>query len=80
MKTAISIPDDVFEAADLAARELGVSRSELYVKAVREYLMHHSADDVTERINAVYEEGKDEGLDPSLVRLQSLSLAQEDWG
>lgn len=80
MKTAISIPDDVFEAADLAARELGVSRSELYVKAVREYLMHHSADDVTERLNAVYGEGKDEGLDPSLVRLQSLSLAQEDWG
>ena len=80
MKTAISIPDDVFEAADLAARELGVSRSELYVKAVREYLMHHSADDVTERLNAVHEEGKDEGLDPSLVRLQSLSLAQEDWG
>jgi hypothetical protein len=36
MKTAISISDDVFEAADVAAREMGVSRSELYVKADRE--------------------------------------------
>lgn len=38
MKTAISIPDDVFEHAERAAKRLGVSRSELFTRAVREYL------------------------------------------
>lgn len=38
MKTAISIPDDVFKRAERAAKRLGVSRSELFTRAVREYL------------------------------------------
>lgn len=38
MKTAISIPDDVFRSAERAAKRLGVSRSELFTRAVREYL------------------------------------------
>jgi metal-responsive CopG/Arc/MetJ family transcriptional regulator len=38
MKTAISIPDDVFETAERAAKRLGVSRSELFTRAMREYL------------------------------------------
>ncbi|EIJ36932.1 hypothetical protein Thini_4454 [Thiothrix nivea DSM 5205] len=37
MKTAISIPDPVFQAAELFARHFGISRSELYTKAVEEY-------------------------------------------
>ena len=53
MKTAISIPDDVFEQADALARELGQSRSQLYVRAVREYVARHSADNVTAALNAV---------------------------
>jgi hypothetical protein len=38
MKTAISIPDDIFKHAERAAKRLGVSRSELFTRAVREYL------------------------------------------
>ena len=38
MKTAISIPDEVFEAADRTAKKLGVSRSELYATAVHEFI------------------------------------------
>ncbi len=38
MKTAISIPDDVFRHAERAAKRLGVSRSELFTRAMREYL------------------------------------------
>jgi len=58
MKTAISIPDEVFEAAERAAKSLGVSRSELYATAVREYLERYRREDLTEKLNQVY--GQDE--------------------
>lgn len=60
MKTAISIPDDLFVAADALARELGQSRSHLYAQAVREYLARHSADSITEALNAVWADVQDE--------------------
>ena len=60
MKTAISIPDDVFAAADELARELGQSRSHLYAQAVREYLARHSSDSVTEALDSVWADVQDE--------------------
>ena len=56
MKTAISIPDDVFADAERLARELKQSRSQLYSRAVREYVARHSADSVTAALDAVCEE------------------------
>jgi metal-responsive CopG/Arc/MetJ family transcriptional regulator len=53
MKTAISIPDDVFTEADELARELKQSRSQLYTRAVREYVARHSADSVTAALDAL---------------------------
>ena len=78
MKTAISLPDEVFEAAEELAQELGVSRSHLYATAVSEYVAHYRAEDVTERLNAVYAE-IDSALDPVLEELQSRSLPREEW-
>ncbi len=54
MKTAISIPDDVFEDADRLAKRLRQSRSQLYSRAVSEYIARHSADDVTSALDSVY--------------------------
>ena len=64
MKTAISIPDDVFTDADALARELKQSRSQLYTRAVREYVARHSADSVTAAIDALVasESGSDDGF------------------
>ncbi|MFM5891936.1 MAG: ribbon-helix-helix domain-containing protein, partial [Dolichospermum sp.] len=42
MKTAISLPDPVFEEAESLARQLGVSRSELYTKALKAYLRKYN--------------------------------------
>ena len=71
MKTTISIPDKVFEAAERAAEKLGMSRSELYANAVREYLERHGRDDVTEKLNAVYDDPEgDYAVDPALARMQ----------
>ncbi len=53
MKTAISIPDDVFEQAEATAKRLKMSRSELYSRAVQAFLDAHSPDQVTDGWNAV---------------------------
>jgi len=54
MKTAISIPDDVFQEAERLAEELRQSRSQLYSRAVREFVARHSADSVTAALDAVW--------------------------
>jgi hypothetical protein len=53
MKTAISLPDDLFADAERLARELGKSRSRLYGDALREYVARHSAGSVTESLDRV---------------------------
>src|SRR5574340_1325902 len=53
MKIAISIPDDVFTDADRLAGELSQSRSQLYSRAVREYVARHSADSITAALDAI---------------------------
>jgi hypothetical protein len=56
MKTAISIPDDLFADAEMLARKFRTSRSELYSRAVREYVARHSTDDVTEALDLLCQE------------------------
>jgi metal-responsive CopG/Arc/MetJ family transcriptional regulator len=53
MKAAVSIPDDVFEEADRLARELNTSRSQLYSRALKEFLARHAPDQVTDAMNRV---------------------------
>lgn len=78
MKTAISLSDDLFRAGDALAKRLKVSRSELYARALGEYLVKHRADQLTQRLNAVYA-AEDGTLDPGLARLQTRSVGREDW-
>jgi len=78
MKTAISIPDDVFKNAEDFAHQHNMSRSALYTAAVKEYLSLHRDDDLTEKLNKVYAE-QDSSLDPVLETLQLLSLKKEEW-
>lgn len=54
MKTAVSLPDDVFERAEILAKRAHQSRSALYVAALREYVARHAPDDVIESLNRVY--------------------------
>ena len=56
MKAAVSIPDDVFQEADRLARELKTSRSQLYSRALKEFLARHAPDQVTEAMNRVCDE------------------------
>ena len=78
MKTAISIPNPVFEAAEQLAKELGMSRSELYTTAITAYVEAHGSEDVTEALNRVYAE-EASTVDPVVVQIQIASLDRENW-
>lgn len=56
MKAAVSIPDEVFEQADQLARELKTSRSQLYSRALKEFLARHASDQVTDAMDRVCEQ------------------------
>ena len=78
MKTAISIPDPVFREGEKLAARRRVSRSELYVTALEEYLDRHRDEVVTATLNDVY--GRmSSTLDPGLATLQSLTLPADSW-
>ena len=80
MKTAISIPDALFNAAERLAKRMGISRSELYQKAVEAYLKKYRQESVTEAIDKVYASMPDNGkLDSFLERMQFASLEEEEW-
>jgi hypothetical protein len=54
MKTAISLPDQVFYEAEDTARYMGIPRSKLYLNALLEYLEKNSRKKITEKLNEVY--------------------------
>lgn len=56
MKTAVSLPDSVFRAAEQQARRTRKSRSQLYAEALAEYLARHAPDEVTDAMNRVIAE------------------------
>jgi metal-responsive CopG/Arc/MetJ family transcriptional regulator len=78
MKTAISLPDELFASADALARRLGMSRSGLVAAALAEFVAKHRASKVSERLNAVY--AADDGrLDPSTSRTQRNVVRRAEW-
>ncbi len=80
MKTAISIPDALFDAAEKFAHRMGISRSELFREALKNYLSTHRQEAVTDALNEVFDaEPESSRLDNSLEAAQLQSLPDEDW-
>jgi hypothetical protein len=78
MKITISLPDSLFEAAELLAAELRMPRDQLYAEALAGYLNIHGRSAVTARLNAVH------GyitvpVEPALANAQTRILNQEAW-
>jgi len=78
MKTAISIPDQVFESAEKLAHRLGKSRSQLYTQALHSYLEKNDDELVQAALDKVYEEIPST-VDPAIQALQAKSLDTEQW-
>ena len=80
MKTAVSIPDRVFESAEKLAARLGVSRSRLYAKALAALVEKHREDLIISQLNEIYGAGGEESsLDRETALLQRRSLPREKW-
>jgi metal-responsive CopG/Arc/MetJ family transcriptional regulator len=79
VKTAISIPDNLFEAAERVARRLRISRSELYQRAVARYLEQQSGDVVREALDTVYAKASNRDLDPLIKAAGEHIVTDEDW-
>ena len=79
MKTAISLPDAVFRAAERHAKRVRKSRSQLYAEALAEYLSRHAPEEVTEAMNQVV--GRmDEGRDRLFVHAAAHAVLQRvEW-
>ena len=78
MKTAVSVPDDLFRLAEAAARRLRVSRSKLYATALAEFLNRQQGGAVTERLNEAYSH-RPAKLDSAFERAQRRSLEKDSW-
>ena len=76
MKIAVSIPDDVFHAAEELAAQERCSRSSLYTRALRRLLAEVRYHEITERLNEVYST-ESSALDPVLQALQARALSRD---
>lgn len=78
MKTAVSVPDEVFQAAEHHARRARKSRSQLYSEALSEYLTRHAENEVTEAMNQVVD-GLSEPTDSFVVAAARSTLEHTEW-
>jgi len=56
MKTAVSIPDDLFRRADQLASQLGKSRSQLYREALSDYVTRRDPGAVINALDEIADE------------------------
>jgi metal-responsive CopG/Arc/MetJ family transcriptional regulator len=78
MKTAISIPEDVFVSADHLAKRLNMSRSELYTRAIKQYIAECRHTGVKEKLDQVYA-SENASVDPAVLNAQAVSIPMEEW-
>jgi metal-responsive CopG/Arc/MetJ family transcriptional regulator len=80
MKTAISLPDDTFDAATRRAGELGMSRSEFFATAARRYLAELDGQSVTAQIDDVLSAAApDDSSAAAVAAGRSRLLVETDW-
>jgi metal-responsive CopG/Arc/MetJ family transcriptional regulator len=78
MKVAVSIPDDIFAEAEALAKRLKTSRSDIFSRALGEFIGHHAPDRVTELMNDVV---RDVGEEPDAFRVAASRrvLKNSEW-
>jgi metal-responsive CopG/Arc/MetJ family transcriptional regulator len=71
MKTAISLPDTLYEDAERTAKSMGIPRSQLFARALEEFINHHKKESITEIYDQIY--SKISSTDVS--RIESLNIS-----
>jgi len=78
MKTAVSLPDDLFADLEALAQAKRMTRSGLYSAALLEYLAHHRPDEVTRALDELYSTESSK-LDPALAATAAHALQRNEW-
>ena len=78
MKTAISVPDEIFELSEKLARKLKVSRSKIFAMGVKKLGEQYDDEELIANINKVCEK-VNTSVDPALFKMTMLSLSKEEW-
>lgn len=78
MKTAVSLPDELFGEADKLAKRLHLSRSALFAAALGEFVARHGADRITEQLDRVYG-SEDSRLPAGWRRAQARGWGRQPW-
>ena len=80
MKTAISVPDEIFEQASGQAAELGISRSEFFARAARKYLDELADQSLTSQIDQALETTDDDSSAAAAAAgRHRLAAGDDDW-
>lgn len=73
MKTAISLPDTLYAEAEDTAKSMGIPRSQLFAKALEEFISHHRKESITEKYNEVYSKIRNDNMTKiNIATLESL--------
>ncbi|MBN2352385.1 MAG: hypothetical protein JXD23_07440 [Spirochaetales bacterium] len=82
MKTAVSLPEKLFKLAEKTAAKLGIPRSQLFARALEEFIQHHRDEYITEKLNELYS-SESSTIDVSMKRKQKAAIAKggnlESW-
>jgi metal-responsive CopG/Arc/MetJ family transcriptional regulator len=78
MKTAVSLPGELFDRAEKLARRMKKSRSRLYSDAISEYVSRHDPLEVTRALDALYSE-VDSHPPPAISESARRVLVSTEW-
>ena len=78
MKTAISIPDNLYLSVQIYMKKKKISRSRLFVKAVEEYLQYHQSGEITSKLDKIYSK-EDSKIGKDMMNVQLRSIPGENW-
>ncbi len=78
VEISVALPTDLFQQAEELARKLGVSRNELYRRALSRLLAAYHETELTRQLNEIYDQ-EDSSLDPAVMQMQMKALKPEDW-
>ena len=78
MKTAISIPDNIYKRVERTIKRMGITRSKLFTLAIEEYIENHNPSLITEKLDLLYNVESSE-LNSGIKQMQIQTIEKERW-
>jgi len=79
VKIAISVPDEIFVRAERAAKRLGLSRSELFTRAIQAFLTARSDENITQSYDAAFGDIPESDVDAFRRKATRRALLDVEW-